>query len=100
MKERLLDLLACPTCGGDILLAYAPQYDGSEIMEAVLARKKRAAGDLLMRHLARTGEAVAGVLESSPSAVVGQGKAGTEVLQQESSLADPRFVRGRRKKTR
>jgi uncharacterized protein YbaR (Trm112 family) len=44
MKERLLDLLACPTCGGDILLAYASQYDGSEIMEAVLVVQKVLAG--------------------------------------------------------
>src|SRR3954468_16289598 len=40
MKERLLDLLACPTCGGDILLAYASNYDGKEIMDAVLTCKK------------------------------------------------------------
>jgi SAM-dependent methyltransferase len=40
MKERLLDLLACPKCGGDILLAYASKYDGSEIMEGVLSCKK------------------------------------------------------------
>ena len=40
MKEKLLDLLACPTCGGDILLAYASQYDDKEIIEAVLTCKK------------------------------------------------------------
>ena len=40
MKERLLDLLACPTCGGDILLAYASKYDGKEIIDAVLTCKK------------------------------------------------------------
>jgi len=40
MKERLLDLLACPTCGGDILLAYVSQYDGKEIIDAVLTCKK------------------------------------------------------------
>ncbi len=40
MKERLLDLLACPKCGGDILLAYASQYDCNEIIEAVLSCKK------------------------------------------------------------
>jgi SAM-dependent methyltransferase len=40
MKERLLELLACPTCGGDILLAYASRYDGSEIMDGVLSCKK------------------------------------------------------------
>jgi SAM-dependent methyltransferase/uncharacterized protein YbaR (Trm112 family) len=40
MKESLLDLLACPTCGGDILLAYASKYDGAEIIEAVLTCKK------------------------------------------------------------
>ena len=40
MKERLLDLLACPKCGGDILLAYASKYDGHEIIEGVLTCKK------------------------------------------------------------
>ena len=40
MKERLLHLLACPTCGGDILLAYASKYDGREIIEGVLTCKK------------------------------------------------------------
>ncbi len=40
MKEKLLDLLACPTCGGDILLAYASKYDNKEILEGVLTCKK------------------------------------------------------------
>ncbi len=40
MKEKLLDLLACPTCGGDILLAYASKYDGNEILDGVLTCKK------------------------------------------------------------
>ncbi|MEO7539806.1 MAG: methyltransferase domain-containing protein [Pyrinomonadaceae bacterium] len=40
MKEKLLDLLACPTCGGDILLAYASKYDDREIIEGVLTCKK------------------------------------------------------------
>jgi SAM-dependent methyltransferase len=40
MKERLLDLLACPICGGDILLAYASKYEEKEIIDAVLTCKK------------------------------------------------------------
>ena len=40
MKEKLLDLLACPVCGGDILLAYASRYEDKEIIEAVLTCKK------------------------------------------------------------
>lgn len=40
MKEKLLDLLACPSCGGDILLAYASKYEDREIIEAVLTCKK------------------------------------------------------------
>jgi SAM-dependent methyltransferase len=36
MKERLLDLLACPTCGGDILLTHVSEYDEQEIIDAVL----------------------------------------------------------------
>ncbi|MEJ7623697.1 MAG: methyltransferase domain-containing protein [Pyrinomonadaceae bacterium] len=40
MKEKLLDLLACPTCGGDILLAYASKYDGKEIIDGVLTCQK------------------------------------------------------------
>ncbi len=40
MKEKLLELLACPACGGDILLAYASKYEDREIIEAVLTCKK------------------------------------------------------------
>ncbi len=40
MKEKLLDLLACPVCGGDILLAYASKYEDKEIIEAVLSCRK------------------------------------------------------------
>jgi SAM-dependent methyltransferase len=40
MKEKLLDLLACPSCGGDILLAYASKYVDREIIEAVLTCRK------------------------------------------------------------
>src|SRR4051794_10552079 len=40
MKERLLDLLACPTCGGDKLLAYAPKEGGKEGIAGVLSCKK------------------------------------------------------------
>lgn len=40
MKEKLLDLLACPVCGGDILLAYASKYEEREIIEGVLTCKK------------------------------------------------------------
>src|SRR5687768_4741288 len=40
MKEKLLDLLSCPSCGGDILLAYASKYLDREIIEAVLNCKK------------------------------------------------------------
>ncbi len=40
MKEKLLELLACPTCGGDVLLAYASKYEDQEIIEAVLTCRK------------------------------------------------------------
>lgn len=40
MREKLLDLLACPTCGGDILLANATKYEEREIIDAVLSCKK------------------------------------------------------------
>jgi len=40
MKEKLLDFLACPKCGGDILMSYASKYEGNEIMEALLSCKK------------------------------------------------------------
>jgi SAM-dependent methyltransferase len=40
MKEKLLDFLACPTCGGDILLSYAGKYEDREIIEGVLACRK------------------------------------------------------------
>ncbi len=40
MKEKLLELLACPNCGGDILLAYASKYEAQQIIEAVLSCRK------------------------------------------------------------
>ena len=40
MREKLLDLLACPSCGGDILLAYASKYEEKQIIEAVLSCRK------------------------------------------------------------
>ena len=40
MKKKLLDLLACPSCGGDILLAYAGRHEDKEIIEGVLSCKK------------------------------------------------------------
>ena len=40
MKEKLLNLLACPSCGGDILLAYVSKYEEKEIIEAVLTCQK------------------------------------------------------------
>jgi SAM-dependent methyltransferase len=40
MKEKLLKLLACPICGGDILLAHVGKYEDKEIIEAVLNCKK------------------------------------------------------------
>jgi SAM-dependent methyltransferase len=40
MKEKLIDLLACPVCGGDLNLAYASEYDGAEIMDGVLSCRK------------------------------------------------------------
>ncbi len=40
MKEKLLNLLACPSCGGDILLAYASRYEEKEIIEAILSCQK------------------------------------------------------------
>ncbi len=40
MKEKLLDMLACPTCGGDLLLANAGKYEDKEIIEGVLSCRK------------------------------------------------------------
>lgn len=40
MKEKLLDLLACPTCGGDILLSHVGERDSVEILEGELSCKK------------------------------------------------------------
>jgi SAM-dependent methyltransferase len=40
MKKKLLDFLACPTCGGDILMPYASKYEGNEIIEALLSCRK------------------------------------------------------------
>ena len=40
MKDKLLDMLACPTCGGDIFLAGASEYDGREVIEGLLGCRK------------------------------------------------------------
>jgi SAM-dependent methyltransferase len=40
MKEKLLELLACPTCGGDIVVAHADKYDDGEIIDGVLSCQK------------------------------------------------------------
>ena len=40
MKENLLELLACPTCGGDLNLAYASRYEEKEIIEGLLTCQK------------------------------------------------------------
>ncbi len=40
MKEKLLELLACPTCGGDIVVAHADKYEGAEIIDGVLSCQK------------------------------------------------------------
>ena len=40
MKGKLLDLLACPTCGGDILLTYTGKYEAKEIIEGILSCQK------------------------------------------------------------
>ena len=40
MKEKLLELLACPMCGGDILLVFVGKRDDIEIIEGLLSCKK------------------------------------------------------------
>ncbi len=40
MKEKLLELLACPSCGGDILLVHVGVREQKEIIEGVLSCKK------------------------------------------------------------
>ena len=39
MKERLLELLACPECGGEILLREVSEHENSEILTGTLACK-------------------------------------------------------------
>ncbi|MFL6466506.1 MAG: methyltransferase domain-containing protein [Pyrinomonadaceae bacterium] len=66
MKERVLDLLACPTCGGDILLAYASKYAENEIMEGVLSCKKCSREYKVLRGVPRFADI--GKLESDKAA--------------------------------
>jgi SAM-dependent methyltransferase len=40
MKEKLLELLACPMCGGDILLVFVGEHDDKEIIDGLLSCKK------------------------------------------------------------
>jgi SAM-dependent methyltransferase len=53
MKEKLLQHLACPTCGGDILLANVSKYDNNEIVEADLSCKKCERGYKVIRGIPR-----------------------------------------------
>jgi len=40
MKEKLLELLACPICGGDLLLVHVGRREEKEIIEGLLSCKK------------------------------------------------------------
>jgi len=40
MKEKLLDLLACPVCGGDLLLVHVGEREEREIIEGLLSCRK------------------------------------------------------------
>ena len=40
MKEKLLELLACPVCGGDLLLVHVGTREEKEIIEGVLSCRK------------------------------------------------------------
>ncbi|MCY7346539.1 MAG: methyltransferase domain-containing protein [Pyrinomonadaceae bacterium] len=40
MKEKLLDLLACPNCGGDLLLVHVGAREEKEIIEGLLSCRK------------------------------------------------------------
>lgn len=40
MKEKLLDLLACPVCGGDLILVHEEPRDDDEIIEGSLSCSK------------------------------------------------------------
>jgi SAM-dependent methyltransferase len=40
MKEKLLELLACPSCGGDILLVHVRVREEKEVIEGLLSCKK------------------------------------------------------------
>jgi SAM-dependent methyltransferase len=40
MKEKLLDLLACPVCGGDLLLVHVGTREEREIIEGLLSCRK------------------------------------------------------------
>ncbi|MGI8469845.1 MAG: methyltransferase domain-containing protein [Pyrinomonadaceae bacterium] len=53
MKEKLLDLLACPTCGGDLRLSYAGKYEDKEIIEGILACRKCLREYQIVRGVAR-----------------------------------------------
>lgn len=40
MKEKLLELLACPTCGGDLFMTYVGKYEEKEIIDGLMACRK------------------------------------------------------------
>ncbi len=53
MKERLLPYLACPACGGELVLAATAVRDGTEIMEGALNCSSCARGFPIMRGVPR-----------------------------------------------
>lgn len=53
MKSKLLDLLACPVCGGDLVIAHEGEREGEEILEGELSCQKCARSYAIIRGVPR-----------------------------------------------
>jgi len=104
MKEKLLDMLACPTCGGDIVLTYASKYEGREIIEGVLNCRKCSREYKVVRGVPRFAD-LAKIEEDKAATAENFGWQWTNFTQEDEKYADqflgwlqpvkPEFFRGK-----
>ncbi len=87
MKEKLLDLLACPTCGGDILLVHDSKREESEIIEGELSCKKCERDYPITRGVPRFA-ALSGVEEDKAATAENFGWQWQKFTQEDTKYAD------------
>lgn len=56
MREKLLDLLACPVCGGDLFIAHESRRDAEHLLEGILSCRKASHEYKIVRGVPRFAE--------------------------------------------